>query len=160
MARKDFDNIVQEQFKFLKSEYGFRLLKCEKKDWGYELIYLNNTTGVKVTYEYQAAYIFIMLYQLENGELRENPRNIDDSTTLYGYGLDDLVGLRNSHALIKPAYEYGEQSKYYDKDNGLSLYVAAFANNLKTYGKDILSGDFTIFPELNKIVKGRIKGYK
>jgi len=159
MAAKDFDIIAQEQFKFLESEYSFSLSKCKKEDWGYELIYLNDTTGVKITYEYREAYVFIMLYQLIDGELRENPRNIEDNTILHGYGLDDLISLRNSQALIKPAYEYGEQSEYYDQENGLSLYVAAFAGNLKAYAKDILNGDFTIFPDLDKIVKERVKKY-
>jgi hypothetical protein len=160
MDAKDFDIIAQEQFKFLVSEYDFRLSKCEKEDWGYELIYLNDTTGVKITYEYREAYVFITLYQLEDGELRENPRNIEDNTTLYGYGLDDLIGVRNPQALIKPAFEYGEQSEYYDKEKGLLLYVSAFAENLKTYAKDILGGDFTVFPELDKIVKDRVKKHR
>jgi len=159
MSIKDFNIIAQEQFKFLESEYGFRLLKCEKEDWGYELIYLNNKTGVKITYEYREAYIFIMLYQLEDGKIVENPKSIDGNATLYGYAMEDLINLRNPDALIKPAYEYGEQSEYYDKENGLSLYVSAFASNLKKYAKDVLDGNFTIFPELEKIVKDRVKKY-
>lgn len=159
MAAKDFDIIAQEQFKFLVSEYDFRLSKCEKEDWGYELIYLNDTTGVKITYEYREAYVFIMLYQLLDGEFQENPRNIEGNTILHGYGLDDLISLRNPQTLIKPAYDYGEQSKYYDEKNGLLLYVSEFAENLKKYAKDILKGDFTIFPELDKIVKERVKKY-
>ncbi|MBI3143582.1 MAG: hypothetical protein HYZ16_12215 [Bacteroidetes bacterium] len=159
MAAKDFDIIAQEQFKFLESEYSFRLSKCEKEDWGYELIYLNDTTGVKITYEYREAYVFIMLYQLIDGELRENPRSIDNNTILHGYGLDDLISLRNPQALIKPAYNYGEQSKYYDEKNGLLLYVSEFAGNLKRYAKDVLKGDFTIFHELDKIVKERVKKF-
>lgn len=159
MAAKDFDIIAQEQFKFLLSKYDFRLSKCEKEDWGYELIYLNDTTGVKITYEYREAYVFIMLYQLIEGELQDNPRSIEGDTILLGYGLDDLISVRNPQALIKPAYEYGELSEYYDKEKGLSLYVTAFANNLKTSAKDILSGDFTVFPDLDKIVKDRIKKY-
>lgn len=157
MAAKDFDIIVQEQFKFLESEYGLRLSKCEKEDWGYELTYLNDKTGVKITYEYREAFVFIMLYRLIEGQLKENPRSIGDDTILLGYGLDDLISLRNPQALIKPAYEYGEESEYYDKEKGLSLYVTAFADNLKTFAKDILSGDFKVFPDLDKIVKKRIK---
>ena len=160
MAGKDFDLIAQEQFKFLESEYDFILSKCEKEDWGYELIYMNDTTGVKITYEYREAYVFILLYQLDDGELQENPRDIEENTTLYGYGLDDLISLRNPPALIKPAYEYGEQSEYYDEEKGLLLYVSAFAENLKIYAEDILGGDFTVFLELDKIVRDRVKKYK
>ncbi|WP_149272941.1 hypothetical protein [Pareuzebyella sediminis] len=160
MSAKDFDIIAQNEFKFLESEYNFTLSKCKKEDWGYELIYLNNTTGVKIAYEYRAAYIFIMLYQLVNGELHENPRNIEDGTIMYGYGLDDLIILCNPESLVKPAYEYGEQSDYYNEENGMRLYVNAFANNLKIFAKDILNGDFEIFADLDKIVKERAKKYR
>ena len=159
MKGKGFNLIAQEQFKFLESEYNFKLSKCEKEDWGYELIYMNNTTGVKITYEYHEAYIFIMLYRLDEGRLRENPKNIKDNTTLYGYGFDDLINLKNPQALIKPAYEYGEQSKYYNKENGLLQYVSAFSENLKTYAKDVLKGNFTTFSNLDKVVKERVKKY-
>ena len=160
MADKDFNIIAKEQFSFLESEYNFRLSKCDKEDWGYELIYMSDTTGVKITYEYREAYIFIILYQLIDGDIQENPRNIQDNTILYGYGLDDIIGLHNPEDLVKPAYEYGEQSEYYDKDKGLSLFTSAFTNNLKTYGKDVLDGNFEIFPELDKIVKERVRSYK
>lgn len=160
MAGKDFDIIAQEQFKFLKSEYRFRLSKREKEDWGFELIYLNDTTGVKITYEYREAYIFIMLYKLVDGDLRENPRSIEENTILFGFGLDDIISLRDPQALIKPSYEYGEKYKYYDKDKGLFLYTSAFADNLKKYAKDVLDGDFTIFSDLDTIVKERVKKYR
>lgn len=160
MANKDFDVITKEQFKFLESNFGFRLSKCDKEDWGYELIYLNKTTGVKITYEFREAYIFIMLYKLVNGNLQENPRSIQEDTILYSYGLDDIISLRNSQALIKPAYQYGEESEYYDKEKGLMLYVSAFAHNLKEYAADVLSGDFQIFNEVDRVVKERANKYK
>lgn len=160
MASKDFDVIAKEQFKFLESNFECKLLKCKKEDWGYELIYLNKTTAVKVTYEFQEAYIFIMLYQLVDGNLIENPRNIKVDTILHGYGLDDIINHRNPSVLIKPAYQYGEDSEYYDQQKGLMLYVSAFANNLKEYGTDVLSGDFNIFNELDSIVKERANKYK
>lgn len=160
MTNKDFDIIAKEQFSFLKTEYEFNLLKCDKEDWGYELFYKNNTTGIKITYEYQAAYLFIMVYRLIDGDFCENPRNIKEDTVLYGYGLDDIINLQNADALIKPAYEYGDKSEYYDKDKGLTLYVSAFAKNLKLFSAKILQGDFTIFSDADKIVKERIKTYK
>jgi len=160
MASKDFNLIAMKQFKFLEFDYGFQLVKSVKEDWGYELIYLNNTTGVKIIYEFREAYIFIILYKLVDGKLIENPKSIDENTVLYGFGLDDIIGLRFPQALIKPAYQYGEESKYYDKKKGLTLYVTAFSDNLKEYASDVLEGDFKIFHETQKIVKDRINKYK
>lgn len=160
MANKNFDQIAKEQFEFLELDFGFKLTKYQKKDWGYELIYLNKTTGVKITYEFQEAYIFIMLYQLISGNLIENPRNIKEDTILHGYGLDDIIIHRNPSALIQPAYQYGEQSEYYDKEKGLMLYVSAFANNLKEYASDVLAGDFKIFNKVDRAVKQRADRHK
>lgn len=160
MDIKSFELIAKEQFKFLESDFDFQISKCNQEDWGYELIYLNKTTGVKITYEFREAYIFILLYKLINGKMLENPRNIQENTILNCYGLDDIINIRNPQALIKPAYQYGEESKYFDKNKGLKLYVTAFAKNLKEYTSDVLAGDFRIFNEAVKIVKERVKLYK
>ena len=157
MTYKNFDIVAKEKFSFLESEYNFRLSRCDKEDWGYELIYLSDVTGVKITYEHREAYIFIMLYQLVDGGLLENPRNIEDSSILYGYALDDIIILHNPDDLVKPTYEYDEESKYFRKDKGLSVYISAFSDNLKTHAKDILEGDFTIFMKLDGIVKERAR---
>lgn len=155
MAANDFDTISKEQFQFLELEYGFKIKKCKKEDWGYELIYLNITTGVKIVYEFREAYIFISLYKLVNGNFIENPKSIESDMEIHGYGLDDIINLRNSKALIKPAYQYGEESKFYNKDRGLMLFIKAFANNLKEYAADVLAGEFKIFQETKLIVRER-----
>jgi hypothetical protein len=157
---KNFDVVAKTEFRFLVSDYNFKLIKCKKENWGYELIYLNNVVGVKITYEYRESYIFIMLYKLIAGELVENPLYIKTDSTLYGYGLDDIVNLRNPLDLIKPAHQYDANSIYHDKNEGLTSYVAAFANNLKKHANDLLSGDFKLFKELDKVIKERVKKYQ
>ena len=160
MKGKNFDEIARNQFSFLISDYGCRLMECKEENWGYNLLYLNDTTGVKITYEYREAYIFIVLYKLVNGRLVKNPGCVDDDTELHGYGLDDIVNLRNPDAIIKPAYEYGDDSEYHDEQNGMTRYVSQFAKNLKQYGYDVLLGDFSIFEEIEKIVKKRAREYR
>lgn len=160
MEKRTFDVIAKEEFMFLESGYGFLLTECKKKDWGYELIYTNATTGIKVSYEYQQAYIYIVLYRLVDGKMIENSKSTEKEVSLFGCGLDDIISLRDSSALIKPAYEYGEESEYYDKKNGLTLFTSAFANNLRKYAADVLSGDFKIFEEVEKIVIERLNSYR
>jgi hypothetical protein len=160
MKEESFDIIAKRQFKFLESDYNFKLIECRAEDWGYELKYLNSKTGIKITYEFREAYIFIMLYQLLEGKLIENTRNINYNTILFGYSLEDIINIRNPSVLIKPAYKYGDKSQFYNKEKGLKLYVSAFASNLKNYAKDVLSGNFEVFKELNKIVKERFKRYQ
>jgi hypothetical protein len=38
--------------------------------------------------------------------------------------------------------------------------MAAFAANLQRYAADILRGDFTIFPALDKVLKERMKKFQ
>jgi hypothetical protein len=156
MKALTFDDIAKENFNFLISDYDFKLIKSHKENSGYKLIYLNSFTGVKITYEYREAYIFIMLYKLINRKMIENPIDIMKDSILYGYGLDDIINLKNPSDLIKPSYQYNSESDYHDSCKGLTLYVSTFANNLKIYASDILDGDFKIFKELDTIVKDRI----
>jgi hypothetical protein len=160
MESKDFDELAKEQFKFLKLDFECILSECKKENWGYELIYLNKTTAVKIVYEFREAYIFINLYQLVNGNLIDNPSTITANTHLHGYSLDDIITHKNRSALIQPVYQYHETSEYYDSQTGLALYVSAFANNLKEYGADILLGNFKIFSQLDSVVKDRASKYK
>jgi hypothetical protein len=59
---------------------------------------------------------------------------------------------------MKPAYEYGDESAYYDEENGLRNYAGEFATRLKTFGRQLLSGDFTVLPRIEQIIKERARG--
>lgn len=154
---QNFTQIVLDQFKFLVSDYGFKRLKKRKHPWGYEFIFVNNITGVRITYEFREAYIFIMLYRLINGKLVKNPSPITENSVLNAFCLDDIVSIRNPDATMKPAYYYGIESEFYNKEQGMTLYVSKFADNLKIYAADVLTGNFEIFTKLDQIVKKRAK---
>lgn len=156
MIHKKVDEVIKTQFEFLKADFGFELSKSRKESWGYEFIYLNETTGVQLIHELREAYLYISLYKLDNGAFQENPKNITVDSTLFGYTFDDLVLLRNPKALIKPAYEYGVGSKYYDPESGLTLYISEFSSNMKEYASDLLQGNFDVFDQLDLIVKERV----
>lgn len=160
MNKKKLEIVLQEEFNFLLSEYDCKLSRCKKEKWGIELLYLNNTSGVKINYEYHEGYIFIMLYKLINGVFHENPKNIDKDTILFGYDLDDIISIFNQQDLVKRVYEYGENSNFYVSNEGVNEYIKLFALNLKKYSSSILRGDFSIFFDLDKIVKTRIEQYK
>jgi hypothetical protein len=156
MAQNTFDQIAKEQFAFLLSDYAFELAKCKEENWGYSLVYLNRSTGVEIVYEYREAYVFITLYRLVGRRLVRNPLNIADDAEIHGFALDDIIGLRNPSARMKPAYEYGEGSEYYDRETGMTLYVSRFAENLRKHAHDVLSGDFRVFSQLDRIVRERV----
>lgn len=157
MSKQNFDEIAIDKFAYLVSNYGFRLSECNKEEWGYKIVFLNATTGVQIIYEFREAYIFVTLYKLVDGKLVENPRTIYDDTELHGFSLDDILSIRNPEAQMRPAYQYGADSEFYDENKGMSLYVSKFADNLKNYASDVLSGNFEIFKDLDAIVKKRAR---
>lgn len=73
--------------------------------------------------------------------------------------MDWILALKNPDSQIKPAYEYGNESKFYEKENGLNNYVLFVAEILKEYASDILKGDFSVFSTLDKMVKDKYKNY-
>ncbi|MBC6608909.1 hypothetical protein H8B13_18960 [Hymenobacter sp. BT188] len=160
MAPPAFITTVKEQFAFLEVDFACRLVQARKAPQVYEFRYQNSTTGIELTYEYREAYLFILLYQLQDGKWVANPTPMQEQTKLTGYALDDVLLLRNPNALVKPAYAYGADSVYYEKETGLSLYIGAFAANLQRYAADILQGDFSLFPALEKVVKERMKKFQ
>lgn len=159
MATKSFDEILINEFDFLVQEFNFYLESIKKEKWGYELVYLNQTTGVIITYEFQEAYVFIVLYRLINGRIIKNLRSIEPETKLNGFSLDDIISFHNPQALIRPTYEYDSTSKYHNSLLGLKSYVSDFASNLKEYAFEILNGNFRIFDLIDGIVKERFLQY-
>ena len=154
---KTFDEIVKEQFGFLVNDYNFQLKKCKKVAGGYDILYVTDRCGVHINYEFREACLFISLHKLQDVKFVDNPRLITEQSVLTGFSLDDILTIRAPDAIVKPAYAYGTESEFYNKEHGLSLYVSKFALNLKRYASDILSGNFKIFESLEPFVKKRAK---
>ncbi len=152
---KAFDKIIEEQFGFLVTDFGFRPETCKKIDGGFDILYVSKLCGVHIVYEFREAYIFITLHKLQDGKFVDNPRPVNPESMLTGYSLDDVLLMRAPGAIMKPAFSYGTGSEFYDKERGLTLYVSRFAKNLREHAADVLVGDFGIFDTLEPIVKKR-----
>ncbi|MDA3798947.1 MAG: hypothetical protein PF692_07695 [Kiritimatiellae bacterium] len=50
--------IITDLFDFLITDFSCRKIEKKAESWGIEVKYANNTTGIKITYEYREAYIF------------------------------------------------------------------------------------------------------
>jgi hypothetical protein len=156
MNKTEVEIFIEEEFLFLEKEYSFSNAVSKSINGGFEFEYSNSTTGVCITYEYKEAYLFVMLYRLVEGKLVKNPARINFDSILNGIGLDDIIMLHDPNAMVKPAYQYGNQSDFYTKKDGLRLYIRLFAENLKRFGINVLKGDFSEFRDAEKLVKARI----
>ena len=158
MNKKELDCLFKEVFNFLIIDYNFSVQSSKKDNFGYKLIMVNSTTGVEVKYEFREADIHIVLYRLTSGRIVNNINEaLITNEPMEGFGLGWIINFKNSDAQIKPAYEYSIASSYYDKSSGLKNYAKFVAGRLKEFADDILRGDFSIFSDLDYVVKENYK---
>lgn len=148
----DFSECVKTHFHFLETKYDCKLQSSNTEDWGGEVVYLNQTTGIKLLYEFSSAFIFVFIYRLVNGKMVDNPRPVTEDSIIYCFDFNDALPESEK---MKPAYEYDVSSDYFDDVNGISNYTRDFASRLETYGDDVLSGDFSILSKMERIIKER-----
>jgi hypothetical protein len=149
--RDYFELLCRSIFKFLEKDFTFKLELVERDRYGTRLIYKNLTTAVKIDFTPYEGYIFIKLIRLVNNNIPPykeiNPRDV-----IHDFHLTDIVSFRNpSLKLTWPTVDKWENRDILKKE------LRYRAKLIKKYASDILRGDFTIFPELEKIVKKRAK---
>ncbi|WP_339061083.1 hypothetical protein [Tepidibacillus marianensis] len=160
MKKKELEQVFEQTFDFLKDEYGFNTILSEREDWGYYFTAINSTTGIEIKYEFKEAFIQIVIYRLIDGKIVKNITSaIKNNEPITGFSLEWILALKNPKAQIKPAYEYGIESKFYEKENGLKNYASIVAERLKEYASDILKGDFSVFSTLDIMVKENYNSY-
>ena len=149
---KQFTQICKRYFNFLENDYGFYVEDQRADTWVYEIIFKNNFVAVTLTFELRDFYLFVKLSKLRAGELPPKPGEIRPETLLESFDLDDIVTIRSKESLIPP---YQLNTKF--DEVLLEDIVKRQGANLKLFAADILEGDFSLFSELDKIVKNRAK---
>jgi len=154
-----FIEISRGLFNFLEVKYGYELIAIRDGDGCSYLMYSNKDVGIgfKLLYELSSSFVFVLVYRLIEGEFRDNCLPISDDTEITCIDFNDT--LMPEHKM-RPAYEYGEESSYFDAEDGLRNYVEEFSSRLRLFGKNILIGDLSIFPEIEKIIKRRAKEFQ
>lgn len=153
-----FVAIAREEFAFLELEYGYSVLEVEESCSDVYVTYVNRDVGVglKLLYEFAGSLLFVFVYRLVDGELRDNPRWIDNDTVINCFDLNDYLA---DDSKMRPSYEYDEDSGYFDPQNGLRNYVKEFAVRLRNYGTLILKGDLSMLPAIESIIRKRAQDW-
>lgn len=134
--------VLKSMFQFLVDEFGCSIASETDEGWGAEVLYMNRTTGIRVTYEIASAFVLVRLYRLLDGELVENsmpPGSPLDITSIF---MEDALPEAER---MRPAYEYGDRSEYHRSPNGLQRFVGEFATRCRAYCTPMLQGDFSAF---------------
>jgi hypothetical protein len=85
------------------------------------------------------------------GKIRENPIVISKKSRLTTFNLEDLL------AVTAPGFKIG--AEYFVRPltvESIDHILARYADSLLRFGRDVLTGDFSVFAELDAIVKGRL----
>ena len=141
--------IFESAFGFLEEAFNFQKGTVNIRDCGVEIIFKNATTGVRVWYEYREFWVFVYLCQLISKDLVLPSGEMQPSTRLYCYDLEDLVAIRASESV--------NLTDDVRKAETLERYIHRQAQNLENYAPDVLLGDFSVFCQLDKMVKARAK---
>lgn len=148
--------VASEAFAFLETGYHFSIKDCSDENGGGHMTYVNVEVGVgvKALYEFSSAFVFVFIYRLVNGQLRDNVLPITDESEITCFDFNDALAADQK---MKPAYEYGDDSEYFDEQNGLLNYVMEFATRLKRYGGEFLVGNFAAVLSVEEAIKRRAR---
>ena len=105
-----------------------------------------------VTFELLESTIVVMLCRLVDGAFARSPGDITPTSELHCFDLNDLVSLRGPTDVL-PALEPGVPVTA----GGPEGIARKQARNMHLCARDVLDGDFHIFPELDRIVKERAR---
>lgn len=149
-----FVEIAREAFRFLEDEYGFIVTESSDGNADGHVTYVNTAIGVGIrpTYEFSSAFVFVFVYRLVNGECHNNALPITGDTEITCIDFNDALSEDNK---MRPAYDYDENSGFFDEEVGLRNYVTEFSNRLRRYGVPLLEGDFSVFVQVAEIIKRR-----
>lgn len=154
-------NKLVEKFKiglyFLVDEFKFDFGIEEDTEWGCRLVGKNKTTGIHVIYELREAFVNVVLFQLENNQIKDNiNKAIRSNEKMLGFSLEHIISFKNPNESINLVYP----SKI---DLSLNTDLDTFLFDLKLkiikYSSEILLGDFSLFDQLEVEVRKKYKDY-
>jgi len=146
-----FFQLSSEKFQYLVDEFGFRRGPKRSEGGLYRVLYESEKTAVELGFEWNEQYVYVELFRLINGKIQENPIVIQPNSELTVHNLEDLIGIRASGMM--PGREHINKPITVDT---LDQVLTHYSRALKEVGGDVLAGDFTVFRELESIVKARI----
>lgn len=146
-----FFNICTDKFRFLIEQFAFKQ-SAKKADSGvYRVVFKNKTTAIEVGLEWREQYIYVEMYRLIKGKIKNNPIMIHPESELTVFNLEDLLEIRAPSLKLSP--------ERFDKpltSKKLEKILTHYASALKQCATDILQGIFGVFDELERIVKSRL----
>lgn len=152
--RNDFIEICERDFEFLVEEFGFKKTKTKTDVDTPRIRYENDTTMVEVGVEWRELYFYVVIGRRDRKKTSEKDRMPRPEDELVSFNLEDLLTLRVPGYIVSSGY-FGQKLNRKD----IERIMGKYAQELRKHAADVLQGDFTIFPELEKIVRKRMRDH-
>jgi hypothetical protein len=150
----EFFEIGEKEFRFLVDEFGFKKRAIKTDVEVYRLPYENGTTKVEIGLEWRDQYVYVLLGRREAKKTKNARRLPRPEDELMAFNLEDLLKLRTGKYAIDED-RFGRALTRKD----IKAILSTYARGLREHAPDVLQGDFSIFPELEKIVRKRMKDH-
>lgn len=156
LYHKKFRNFVVKDFSFLVEKFNFKIIKEGKEPYAYSyrITYKNKTTAINVSYDIRDEGISVLIYRLVDGEIPTYPIFVTKDTMVNCYYFDTIIALRSSNPDedLYTKEHVKEFPPIYDEKT-IEKIVSEYAKAVRKYGKDIMTGDFRVFNELENELK-------
>jgi hypothetical protein len=152
--KQEFKSLCIKYFDFLERDYGFIMVKGTVDTGIYKLMFKSSTVGIALEYEPREFYLFVTLCKLRKGEIPPKVVEISPKSVIECFDLDDVVSLSSKDSLVPDYTSMAPEEKI-----TLDDLFKKQAENLRKFANDILNGDFSIFVELDRIVKDRAQKF-
>jgi hypothetical protein len=151
-----FFRIVEENLAPVLDEYGLRRTSVEDGG-GYTyhiIVFQNDHAGLKVTFEWRDKYLAVQLCRLVDGKVLRDDELLSEWTCFH---VEDLLTVKapdyDQNSLLLPEEGKTDEAIMDEIGQSLEKYVEA----IRRSGGDVLRGDFSVFPQLDKIAKQRAR---
>lgn len=151
-----FFGLCEEKLRPLTKEYGL-VRADEKAGRGYTyymIVFKNETTALRIYFEWMGSYLEVMLCRLVDGNLGTFHETLTPNVAESCFHTEDLLNVRAPGYNLE-ALQPRETIDEADTMKEVERRLAKYADALCTYGEDILRGDFGVFAKLDKIAKRR-----
>ena len=144
-TQPQIQKMIQDAFRFLVEDLNFEKWSEVSDDVHVETTYRKKATAVKVGLEWRDRYLYVEFFDA-TGE--QTLPNIFKQRRRFNF--DDLLTIRSPTA-IPIAVDYDDALRAANVRHLLNEYAAA----IRSYGTDLLDGDWSIYPQIREIIEKR-----
>lgn len=141
---------LKRDFSFLEKEYGLKYRKVPADRWDQKWTpsasFLNDSTGVLITYDARDQFLTARIYPLLHGQFPMRNGRIDLSK---GYPLNSIIFLNDPERRVGDWRS--ENSRSSKGDLNQSEYISLVAQQLRLFADDLLKGDFSRADAIDRV---------